>query len=124
MRIQIRLLRTLFIVLVITVLSSCTMVSREMLPGMEYRENPIVEIIEYDDYEKLQKDCIKLNKKPDWKYSGCTLVPHDPTQKCVIRIMAGDTKTKEHELAHCRGHADTLLPWKADFDFYNNLDQD
>ncbi|MFC1845080.1 hypothetical protein ACFLZ5_09875 [Thermodesulfobacteriota bacterium] len=105
-------------------MSSCTMVSKEMLPGMEYRENPIVEIIEYNDYEKLQKDCIKLLNKPDWKYSGCTLVPHDPTQKCVIRIMAGDEKTKEHEMAHCHGHADTLLPWMADFDFYNNIDQE
>ena len=124
MRMRTRSLNILSILLVVTALSSCTMVSREMLPGMEYRENPLVEIIEYTDYENLQKDCIKLNKKPDWKYSGCTLVPHDPDQKCVIRIMAGDEKTREHELAHCHGHADTLLPWKADFDFYNNIDQE
>jgi len=120
---RIRSLNLLLAVLVLTAVSSCTMVSKEMLPNMEYRENPVVEIIEYDDYEKLQKDCIELNKKPDWKYSGCTLVPHDPSQKCVIRIMAGDEKTKKHELAHCHGHADTLLPWMADFDFYKNTDR-
>ena len=90
---------------------------------MEYRENPVVEIIEYDNYAKLQQDCVNRHKKAGWKYSGCTLVPHDPKEKCVIRIMAGDDRIKEHELAHCHGHADTFLPWKADSDFYNNIDQ-
>jgi hypothetical protein len=105
-------------VLAVTALSSCTMVSKEMLPGIEYRENPNVEIIEYDDHAKLQEDCIKQHKKTGWRYSGCSLVPHDAKQKCIIRVMAGDEKTKKHELAHCHGHADTLLPWMADFDFY------
>lgn len=124
MKIKIKTLNTFFIILMITAtLSSCTMVSREMLPGMEYRENPLVEIIEYDDHEKLQEDCSRLEKWPGWNYYGCTLVPHDPAGKCIIRIMAGDEKIKAHEIAHCHGHADTVLPWKADSDFYKNLDQ-
>ena len=93
-----------------------------MLPGIEYRENPIVEIIEYDDYESLQEDCISQHKIADRNYFGCTLVPYDPTQKCIIRIMAGDDRTKKHELAHCHGHADTILPWMIDSDFYGNID--
>ena len=105
-------------VIVTTALSSCTMVSKEMLPGIEYRENPNVEIIEYDDYAKLQEDCIKQHKKANWQYSGCSLVPYDANDKCIVRIMAGDEKTLKHELAHCRGHADTFLPWMVDFDFY------
>jgi hypothetical protein len=80
-----------------------------MLPGIEYRENPNVEIIEYDDHAKLQEDCIKQHKKTGWHYSGCSLVPHDAKQKCIIRVMAGDEKTKKHELAHCHGHAGWLI---------------
>jgi hypothetical protein len=99
--------------------SSCTMVSREMLPGMEYREHPRVVIIEYQDHARLQADCVKQHKKADWNYSGCSLVPHDPRETCLIRIMKGDEKTKKHELAHCHGHADTFWPWMADFDFYS-----
>ena len=104
--------------IVVTTLSSCTMVSKKMLPGIEYRENPNVEIIEYDDHAKLQEDCVKQHKKASWQYSGCSLVPHDAKQKCIVRVMAGDERTKKHELAHCHGHADTFLPWMVDFDFY------
>ena len=100
-------------------LSSCTMVSKEMLPGMEYRENPHVQIIEYDDHAKLQEDCAKQVKDTYIWFSGCSLVPHDPQGTCIIRIMAGDEKIKKHEMAHCHGHADTFLPWMADSDFYN-----
>ena len=115
---QFKSLHSLYAVIALTVLSSCsTMVSKEMLPDIEYRENPIVKIIEYDDSAKLQEDCFKQHKKAG-HYSGCSLVPHDPTQTCIIRIMAGDERTKKHELAHCHGHADTYLPWKVDFDFY------
>jgi hypothetical protein len=32
--------------------------------------------------------------------------------------MAGDEKTKKHELAHCHVHADTFGPWMVDFHFY------
>jgi hypothetical protein len=105
-------------VIVATALSSCTMVSQEMLPGIEYRENPNVEIIEYDDSAKLQEDCVKQHKKANWRYTGCSLVPYDANEKCIVRIMAGDEKTLKHELAHCRGHADTFLPWMVDPDFY------
>ena len=35
--------------------------------------------------------------------------------------MAGDEKTIRHKLAHCHGHADTLLPWMVDYDFYDTL---
>ena len=120
-----RPLKTLSAVIALTALSSCsTMVSKEMLPGIEYREDPLIEIITYDDYARLQEDCSKQHKKANWKYSGCSLVPHDPTQKCIIRIMAGDDRAKKHELAHCQGHADTFLPWKVDFDFYGSIDHD
>jgi len=100
-------------------LSSCTMVSKEMLPGMEYRENPHVEIIEYDDHVKLQEDCARQLKETYLWFSGCSLVPQDPKGKCIIRVMAGDEKTIRHELAHCHGHADTFLPWMVDYDFYD-----
>jgi hypothetical protein len=103
--------------IVVTALSSCTMVSKEMLPGIEYRENPNVEIIEYDDHAKLQEDCLKQHKKKGWRYGGCSLVPYDAKQKCIVRVMAGDEKTKKHELAHCHGHADTFWPWMVDSDF-------
>lgn len=103
--------------IVVTVLSSCTMVSKEMLPGIEYRENPNVEIIEYDDHAKLQEDCLKQHKKKGWRYAGCSLVPYDAKQKCIVRVMAGDEKTKKHELAHCHGHADTFWPWMVDSNF-------
>ena len=43
----------LIILLAAFALSSCNMVSNEMLPGIEYREIPHVEIIEYDDHVKL-----------------------------------------------------------------------
>ena len=123
LRMRFRSLNTLFAVIAITALSSCsTMVSKEMLPGIEYRKNPIVEIVEYDDHARLQEDCIKQHTKAYVNYFGCTLVPHDPTQKCIIRIMAGDDRTKKHELAHCQGHADTVLPWMVDSDFYDNID--
>ena len=49
-------------VLAVTALSSCTMISKEMLPGIEYRENPNVEIIEYDDHAKLQECSKKLEE--------------------------------------------------------------
>lgn len=110
----------LIAVILAPALSSCTMVSKEMLPGMEYRDNPRVEIIEYDDHDQLQADCVTQHKKADWNYSGCALVPRDPRETCIIRVMKGDEKTKKHELAHCHGHADTFWPWKADFDFYSN----
>jgi len=100
-------------------LSSCTMVSNEMLPGIEYRENPLVEIIEYDDHAKLQEDCARQVKETYLWFSGCSLLPQNPQKKCVIRVMAGDEKTIRHELAHCHGHADTFLPWMVDYDFYN-----
>jgi len=100
-------------------LSSCTMVSKEMLPGMGYRENPHVKIIEYDDHAKLQEDCAKQVKGTYIWFSGCSLVPQDPQGTCIIRIMAGDERIKKHEMAHCHGHADTFLPWMVDSDFYN-----
>jgi len=108
--------------------ASCTMISKEMLPGLEYRENPQVEIIEYDDHARLQQDCAKQNQDSDWRYygwrySGCSLIPHDPDGTCIIRVMAGDERTKKHEIAHCHGYADTFLPWKADFNFYNRPGQ-
>jgi hypothetical protein len=109
----------LMAIIVVSAISSCTMVSKEMLPGLEYRENPRVEIIEYDDYAKLQEDCANQFKEVYLRFSGCSSVPHDPQEKCIIRIMAGDEKTKKHELAHCHGHADTLLPWMVDFNFYD-----
>jgi hypothetical protein len=109
----------LMAVFMLSALSSCTMVSKEMLPGVEYRENPRVEIIEYDDYAKLQNDCANQFKEVYLRFSGCSSVPHDPQEKCIIRVMAGDEKTKKHELAHCHGHADTLLPWMVDFNFYD-----
>ena len=87
---------------------------------MEYRENPKVEIIEYVDKDQLQADCVKIYKKTTWNYYGCSLIPLDPEQKCIIRIMKGDEKTKQHELMHCHGHADTFWPWMADFDFYSS----
>jgi hypothetical protein len=95
------------------------MISKKILPGMEYRENPLVEIIEYNDKALLQADCVKQHKKKDWQYSGCTLVPHDPQDTCIVRVMKGDERTKRHELAHCHGHADTFWPWLVDFDFYS-----
>jgi hypothetical protein len=104
-------------------LSSCTMVSKEMLPGMEYRENPQVKIIEYDDHAKLQEDCAEHVKETYIWLSGCSLVPQDPQGTCIIRIMAGDERIKKHEMAHCHGHADTFLPWKADSDFYSRHKQ-
>ena len=119
---QFKSLRTIYAVIAMTALSSCsTMVSKEMLPDIEYRENPKVVVIEYDDYEKLQKDCFKQHKKAGY-YSGCAWVPQDPTKTCIIRIMAGDEKTKKHEFAHCQGHADTYLPWKVDYNYYDILD--
>ena len=105
-------------------LSSCTMVSQKMLPGMTYRDNPRVEIIEYTDQAQLQADCVKQHKKTDWNYSGCALVPLDPEQKCIIRVMKGDEKTKKHELAHCHGRADTFWPWMADFKFYTSQERE
>lgn len=104
-------------------LSSCTMISKEMLPGVEYRENPRVEIIEYTDFAKLQEDCAEQFTDAYLLFKGCTLVPHDPREKCVIRIMAGDEKTRKHEMAHCRGHADTIWPWQADAVFYGRQGQ-
>ncbi len=99
------------------------MVSKEMLPGMEYRENPQVEIIEYDDHAKLQEDCAEQVKETYIWLSGCSQVPQDPQGTCIIRIMAGDERIKKHEMAHCHGHADTFLPWKADSDFYSRHKQ-
>lgn len=69
-------------------LSSCTMVSNEMLPGIEYRKIPHVEIIEYDDHVKLQEDSARQVKETYLWFSGCCLVPQDPQEKCIIRVMA------------------------------------
>ncbi|MBW2505608.1 MAG: hypothetical protein JRD19_00895 [Deltaproteobacteria bacterium] len=100
-------------------LSSCTMVSNEMLPGMEYRENPLVGIIEYDDHANLQEDCTRQVKETYLWFSGCSLVPQNPRKKYVIRVTAGDDKNIRHELTHCHGHGDTFLPSMVDYDFYN-----
>ena len=98
--------------ILLPILSSCTMVSKEMLPGMEYREYPKVEIIEYEDKDQLQADCVKIYKKTTWNYYGCSLIPLDPKQKCIIRIMKGDEKTKQQGKEYYRtgwAHGRTLI---------------
>ena len=112
--------RLILAVLVVSALSACTMVSKKMLPGMEYRENPHVEIIEYEDRAKLQEDCAKQSKETGGWYWGCSLIPHDPQGTCIVRVMAGDERIKKHELAHCHGQADTIWPWMTDHDFYRS----
>lgn len=90
-----------------------------MLPGIEYRADPRIKIIEYEDHDRLQEDCAEVLSNRDWWYAGCSLVPHNPEEVCIIRIMAGNERAKQHELAHCHGYADTMLPWKADFHFHD-----
>ena len=95
-------------------LTSCsTMVSKDLMPYMSYREEPIIKIIEYSDKSKLQQDCYRIHKRRFAIYTGCTITPHDPLKVCTIRIMKGDDYTLEHELQHCHGYDDTYLPWRA-----------
>lgn len=93
-------------------LISCTMLSKDIHPLLNYREKPIIKIIEYDSFLKLQADCFELAKIPGI-YGGCTFIPFDPTQECVIRVMRGDKQTLWHEKMHCYGYADTYNPFMA-----------
>ena len=94
-------------------LASCsTMVSGDLMPYMSYREDPVIQIIEYSDKNKLQRDCYNVCRMDRVIYKGCAKVPHDPEKVCVVRVMQDDPKTLRHEVQHCHGYADTYLPWK------------
>ena len=99
-------------------MTSCTLVSTDLMPGYSYRENPIVNIIEYTDHAELQKDCYALHRRRGRNYYACVWVPYDPYKTCIIRIMVGDDKRLNHEMAHCHGYADTYFPWKANPDYF------
>lgn len=47
-------------------LGGCTFVSSSMLPGINYRENPKVQVVEYDSIFDLQVACIKQHKVPGY----------------------------------------------------------
>ena len=105
-------MRKIILIICCLFISGCSMVSKELLPGITLRENPKVKLIEYDNYALLNWDCLRQHKVPG-VYSGCAWVPLNPAEECTIRVMRGDSETLEHETAHCHGYADTFLPWEA-----------
>lgn len=98
--------------IIILLLSGCAFVSKEIHPELTYREHPFVNITRHDSWFSLQSACFKQHKTLDI-YIGCALVPHDPTEVCMINVMRGDNSTLKHELKHCHGYADTMFFWMA-----------
>jgi len=101
-----------YLLILALLLQSCTLISNDMLPGIEYRAKPNIQIIEYSNPLLLCWDCLKLHKVPGW-YSGCVWVPLNPAGTCIVRVGTGDKEALEHETQHCHGYADTWLPWMA-----------
>ena len=97
---------------IVFTLSGCTFPSNHLFTGMNYREKPLITLIEYDAFLKLQKDCGKQHGIPFPLvfYSGCALVPYNESKSCVIRVMTGDSATFAHEYRHCQGFKDTFIP--------------
>lgn len=105
-------MKNTILIIMLLALSGCAMVSKDIHPKLTYRENPFVEIRAHDSWWSLQSACFRQHKVPHI-YLGCSWVPFDPCQNCIINVMRGDGKTLQHELKHCHGYADTMLPWKA-----------
>ena len=82
-----------------------TEISDELLSGYKFREEPIVEIIEYNTSFEVNWKCSQYI--PGMIYiKGCALVPADPSSVCTIYVLKGDTEVLEHEYKHCQGYAD------------------
>ena len=100
------------IALLCILLSGCTMVSKHVDPRLGYRNTPRVYLKEHDSWWSLEKACISLTKIPDI-HLGCATVPIDPKGTCTVHVMKGDREALAHELWHCHGYRDTMLPWNA-----------
>ena len=87
-------------------------ISKDFMKGMQYREAPVVEIVEYEDECCLQAKCKEIHDAFLFYYTGCVTIPYNPKEVCTIHIMEGDQENLEHEMWHCHGYADTYLPWK------------
>ena len=99
------------------VTSSITMVSTDLLPGKEYRPNPIMKI----HYSKTEAEINRLCRKKIPRYRGptiiaCAIIPADPKDVCHIYIQH-DSKYLHHETGHCHGYADTFDYNKAHPDY-------
>lgn len=105
----------LFLIFISLTSFSCTMVSKDFYPEIGYRENPKVKEIPYTSLAKLNYDCHKQDNflMLGNLYFGCSLIPFDPKEDCIIRYMEGHEKARRHELMHCHGYKDTFLPWDA-----------
>lgn len=103
----------ILIISICLILSGCSMVSKELYPGMEYRENPKILELEYTSFKKLQKDCYNQDRIPGGVYHGCASTPLDSEGTCIIRYMKFDDDARKHELMHCHGYKDTFFFWNA-----------
>ena len=99
-------MKIIAVVICLMTISCTSKISTELFPGMRYRDNPVVQIIEYNDKAKLQKDCVEIDGSWWLSYKGCAIIPYYPSETCIIRVMEGDEESKKHELAHCSGYRD------------------
>ncbi len=107
-------MRTVLLFLIFLMsLPGCAMVSRKIHPELSYREHPRVQVTYFDSWWELQRHCFEQHHHIPHIYTSCVLVPHNPDEVCNIYVLKGSKYNLAHDLMHCHGYADTMLPWMA-----------
>ena len=101
------------IILLSLLLSGCAFVSKDIHPKLTHRTAPLIEIRKHSNWFGVQAACFKQNYYIPHIYMGCSLVPINPKDWCIINVIEGGKVSLQHELKHCHGYADTIFPWKA-----------